>query len=387
MLLLDIFLLASLGFGFFLAVLQVFLLWHHQGTAPACPFHRPPISILKPLCGHDDSLAENLEIFASRIDYPDYELLLGVASKKDSAYPIAQALAAQFPERVRVILQRGEPGQNPKVNQLLTLLAAARHSHLVISDSNVRVLPGYLNEIAALLADKSVGLVTHPAAGVGECDAGAAMDNLHMTVGIGVGTVALKVLVGKDFVVGKSMAMRRADLEKLGGLLAYKDVIAEDHYIGKDVSAGLGKRVVFARQPVFCRVENRTLRGFHERYQRWGVLQRYAVGPVVYATQIFSNPLFFAVLFFAASPSIQRFLFLFVATLAKMLLDGAAARLLRPVKLSTLLYVPLKDAFLFASWLHGFMSDRISWRGRSIHVGATPRANPDLDFLAAEVTG
>src|SRR5579863_4079530 len=94
----------------------------------------PAISILKPLCGIDDELAENIERFAI-LPYPKYELLLGVRSTNDRAYPVAQAAARRWPRRVRVIIQRGEPGSNPKVNQLCTLAAAARHDILVVSDS------------------------------------------------------------------------------------------------------------------------------------------------------------------------------------------------------------------------------------------------------------
>jgi ceramide glucosyltransferase len=385
--LLELLLLASLGFGFFLAVLQIVLIVLHTRPGPQRPAARPPISILKPLCGGDDALEENLAIFAAGIDYPDYELVLGVPSESDPAYEIALAAAERFPDRVRVVVQRSAPGLNPKVNQLLTLASAARHELLVISDSNARVLPGYLDEIAALLADPGVGLVTHPVAGLGERDPGAAMDNLHMTVGIGVGIVGIKSLVGKDFAVGKSMALRRADLEALGGLLAYKDVIAEDHYIGKDVSRRLGKRVVFGRQPVFSMVEHRSARGFHERYQRWSVLQRYAVGPFVYATLIFSNPLFFTCLWLAASPSLARLVFLAGAVVAKMALDGAAVRVLRPVRLTTLLWVPIKDAMIFAAWVHGFVSDRITWRGNSLRVGTTPRVHGSTGQLNPELAG
>src|SRR6476660_2465857 len=56
------------------------------------PVPRPrrvaPISILKPLCGLDDDLERNLACFAT-LDYPAYELLLGVRSREDAAHPVA----------------------------------------------------------------------------------------------------------------------------------------------------------------------------------------------------------------------------------------------------------------------------------------------------------
>ena len=79
-----------------------------------------------------------------------------------------------------MIEQAGEPGGNPKVNQLIGLAAAARHPVLVVSDSNVRVAPGYLDEVAGHLADPGVGLVTHLVVGDGERSLGSRLDGLHL---------------------------------------------------------------------------------------------------------------------------------------------------------------------------------------------------------------
>src|SRR6188508_1290039 len=49
----------------------------------------PRVSILKPLAGIDDELEENLASF-SDLDYPDYEILIGVASTDDPAFGVAR---------------------------------------------------------------------------------------------------------------------------------------------------------------------------------------------------------------------------------------------------------------------------------------------------------
>jgi serine protein kinase len=53
--------------------------------------------------------------------------------------------ARGWPHRFRVVTQPGEPGLNPKVNQLVTLARHARHNILVVSDSNIRVQRDYLD--------------------------------------------------------------------------------------------------------------------------------------------------------------------------------------------------------------------------------------------------
>lgn len=139
----------------------------------------PFTSILKPLCGIDDALWNNLRSFVG-LRYPAYEILLGVRDASDPAFLLALRAVERWPDRVRVVLQRGSPGFNPKVNQLITLAAAARGEILVISDSNVRVRRDYLRGIAAAFDDPRVALATHPVAGIGERSAGALFDNMAM---------------------------------------------------------------------------------------------------------------------------------------------------------------------------------------------------------------
>ena len=52
--------------------------------APGC---KPPVSVLKPLCGHDDGLEENLRGFFVQ-DYPEYEVVFGVHRQDDPAVAV-----------------------------------------------------------------------------------------------------------------------------------------------------------------------------------------------------------------------------------------------------------------------------------------------------------
>src|SRR5262249_10520354 len=221
-------------------LLPLFALRAHLRPAAPVAAIRPGISVLKPLCGVDDDLLANLELFA-HLDYPQYEVLLGVKDVRDPAYPVARWAEQLWPAVMRVVVQRGEPGLNPKVNQLITLSDFARYDIFVVSDSNIRVSRNYLSEIAAHFEEPRVGLVTHPLAGAGEQRLGALLDNLYLTTYIGPGVVAAKRLLGKDFVVSKSMALRREDLRALGGFEAVKDVLAEDYVTGRLVVGELGK--------------------------------------------------------------------------------------------------------------------------------------------------
>src|SRR5262245_54616498 len=112
-------LLVAAGFGVLLLSVQLWSVLRHCAERPPEPALFPRVSILKPLCGIDDGLLEKLKRFAG-LDYPgEFELLLGVRNRRDPAYPLARQAERWAPGRIRVVLQRGEAGLNPKVNQLV----------------------------------------------------------------------------------------------------------------------------------------------------------------------------------------------------------------------------------------------------------------------------
>jgi ceramide glucosyltransferase len=377
MIALSIILFAAAALGLLLVTAQALAFARHFRRTFSGTVAGPSVSVLKPLCGIDDDLAANLETFA-KLDYRDYEVLLGVESLNDPALPLAHAACAKWPDRFRIMLRRGEPGLNPKVNQLMTLAPTARGEILVISDSNVRVHRQYLSEIAGLLQDPDVGLVTHLVAGVGEQQLGSLMDSLHLAGAIAPGVVAAKLVAGQDIVVGKSMALRREDLERLGGLAAVKDVLAEDYVLGRLVSKRLGKRVVLASTPVENVTQRRSVLEFALRYQRWHVMQRRAAGLLTYSLEVLLNPVFLAAIGAAARPCLGSAAAFLAVCGMKVALDGASARQLRPggFRLDQLALIPVKDLVIALAWAQGLMSDRVAWRGRRLRVLPETRLEP-----------
>jgi ceramide glucosyltransferase len=327
------------------------------------------VSILKPLCGLDDGLRENLLAFTA-LSYPEYELLLGVASSADSAFAVAAELAALHPGQVRVVLQRGARGLNPKVNQLISLAAAARYDVLVISDSNVRVDADYLQEIADQLADPRVGLVTHATAATGEQSLGALFDNLELCAATAPSTIAASQLLGRPMVVGKSMALRRADLVRLGGFERVKDLLAEDYVLGRLVADELGLRVVIARQPILCVAQRRSIADFMRRYLRWGVIQRRAAGTPIYLSLAVRHPVPFAALLFLAEPGLAAGLLLLGVCAVKSALDAASMLAIHRESWTwkRVAAVPVKDILSWLAWLGALFTSEINWRGHRLRV-------------------
>jgi ceramide glucosyltransferase len=340
------------------------------------------ISILKPLCGVDDDLEANLAQFAT-LGYPRYEVVLGVKDAKDPAYEVARAAVKRWPHVMRLELQQGEPGLNPKVNQLITLSAVARYEILLISDSNVRVGAGYLEEIAHLFEDPTVGCVSHPVSGMGEQTFGSLMDNLYLSTTAGAGQISAKRVANQDIVVGKSMALRREDVESLGGFFSVRNMLAEDYVIGRWVTQRLRKRAVVARSPVYNVSQRKTVNAFFKRYLRWSITHHTCIPTVVYLGQSLLNPIPWALMGALLAPSWTSLGMLGGVTAFKVLTDMAIFAMLRPERTPwmTVPAVLVKDALLFVTWVNGLFSRSVDWRGNKLRVLPGSRLVPPATHL------
>jgi ceramide glucosyltransferase len=89
---LSLVLLLAVAVGSIVNLAQLAITWWTARRTPALAEPTLGISILKPLCGADDGLEENLRQFAT-LGYPKYELILGVKDASDAAYPLAVAAA------------------------------------------------------------------------------------------------------------------------------------------------------------------------------------------------------------------------------------------------------------------------------------------------------
>src|SRR5256885_133117 len=120
----------------------------------------PAASILKPVRGVDRDAYENFASYC-RLDYPEYELVFAMADRNDPVISVLEKLRRDFPERqIRFVTGVERLGENSKVNNLCRLVKVAKYDLLVMTDSDVRVEPRYLREVAAPFVDPAVGAVT-----------------------------------------------------------------------------------------------------------------------------------------------------------------------------------------------------------------------------------
>ena len=350
----------------------------------------PPISILKPLKGLDDNLFDNLESLCIQ-DYPRYEIIFSLQDHNDHAHKVAMKIKEKYPDRdITVLVKRCSAGLNPKVNNLIPAYGRAKYEYILVSDSNVMVDKNYLNKIVRHMEHPEVGLVSNVIQGIGGRSFGAIFENLHMNSFV-IGSVCfLEKFLKMPCVVGKSMLMRRRDLDAIGGFAGVKDVLAEDYIIGKKMRAHR-KRVILSEYLIKNVNEYWGIKKFLNRHTRWGKL-RWRIGGMRYVSELLTNAVFMAFLPIVFwEPTRMTISFAILVSSIKVLGDLYLNSLIQEHNsekntdletslppLSPLYYLlsPVKDLIIGIVWFIPLISNTVVWRGNRYIISKDSALSP-----------
>ena len=356
----------SLGF-YFLSVLSVGSFLRHARKRFSQPpeGHLPPVSILKPLKGVDPEIWESFCSHCEQ-DYPQFQLIFGVSDPGDPAIGVVRRLQAKYPERaIELIVCDCVLGTNIKVSNLAQMLPAARHELLLVNDSDIRVPSDYLRNVVSPLADDSVGLVTCLYRGVAAPTLGSRLEALGISTDFVPGVLSARFLEkGLHFGLGSTLALRRRDLEAIGGFKILLDYLADDYELGRRIAA-TGKRVELSAATVTTFLPAYTLRQFFRHQLRWSRTIRDA-RRWGYTGLLFTFGLPWALLTLLAAQGARWAWILFALTFAARLAVGfvAAVGVLHDRQLlRNLLLLPLRDLTAPFVWAASFLGNRIHWRG------------------------
>ena len=331
--------------------------------------HTPAASILKPVRGLDREAYENFSSFC-RLDYPEYEILFCVSDAEDPAVEVIERLQQDFPNRkIRLLIGSPQIGASSKINKLCRLTREASYDLLVISDSDVRVEPSYLREVAAPFEDKEVGAVTAFFRSTVLGSVGASLDATGSAVEFATSALLAEKLEGVRFTLGATMATTKKHLNEIGGFEAFADHHADDFELGKRIAAA-GYRIEFARTPVGLIYAPEDVSDFLRHELRWTIGLR-NVRPGGHAAMAFTFGLPWTILAAGLAPTATMsafFVFTYLLLRYTVYLTLGAWGLRDNVVRRLWWLAPLRDAANFSVWVASFFSDRISWRGLEFQV-------------------
>ncbi|MBP0594829.1 bacteriohopanetetrol glucosamine biosynthesis glycosyltransferase HpnI [Paraburkholderia sp. LEh10] len=336
------------------------------------------VSVLKPLCGAEPRLFENLATFCEQM-HPCFELVCGVSRADDPAVAIVRRLQAAYPRcRISLVIDPRVHGTNLKVSNLINLAQSARYDTFVLADSDIAVEADYLQRVCAPLVDPQVGIVTclYRAKGIAGfwSRVGAQFINEWFVPSVRVA----HALGSTRFGFGATLALRRETLERIGGFETLRNTLADDYWLAEHVRE-LGLRTVLSPVIVETDVTESTLPALWDRETRWLRTIRSvnrAGFTFLFVTITLPWMLCGAWLAFELHGGGRAPHGAFAhpqawAALAAATVVGVSARVVLHAMMSgersmfwrDLALIPVRDALLFAQWMAGSFGSTVVWRG------------------------
>jgi ceramide glucosyltransferase len=317
------------------------------------------ISVLKPVRGLDPALREAIR--SHTVLQGDYEFLCGVSQPNDPAIPVLREFS-----RVHVV-HSDTPAANAKVGVLIDLAAAARHPILVINDADIRVEPDYLASVTAPLADARVGLVTCLYRVEGATFA-ARFEGLGVVTDFAPSALVARLLGVDEFAMGSTLALRREDLDRIGGFAAVCDYLADDYQLGRRIHV-LGLKCVLSDVVV----ETYLAGGWRDVWLhqvRWARTIRVSRFGGYLGLPITNATLWAAVT--GAFGRVDLAVMLLVLRLIMAIASGSGVMRSRDAMRLWWL-VPARDLFGFAVWVCGMLGNSVVWGGQMLRLDSQGR--------------
>jgi ceramide glucosyltransferase len=334
------------------------------GRRPAC---RPPVTILRPLCGTEDHIHATLaSSFAIR--YPEFEIVFCVASPDDPVIPIVERLITAHPEvPARLLIGEHRISPNPKLNNLMKGWLAARHQFIAMADSNLLLPVDYLDQLMAHW-EAQTDLVSSPAFGGQPDGIGAELECAFLNSYQARWQFAAAAM-GAGYAQGKTLFWRRSLVDHAGGIGALAKEPAEDAAATKLVRKAGGK-VRLVAKPFEQPLGHRRFSAIWQRQIRWARLRRDTFGGL-FALEILSGGLL--PLAAAAGLAIAEGGIIWTA-FAGLLFAWYGAEILLarifswPLSWRTPLVLMARDLILPALWFAALTGNTVVWRNATINI-------------------
>jgi ceramide glucosyltransferase len=227
----------------------------------------PDVSVICPLCGASDALADNLKALLGVAYDGMLDVVFVAADADDPCWPVLDAVEGESPRRGRRIVAGTAARWLPKTWSLARGIAAARFEDLVFVDADVRLDAAVLRDVVA---------------GVRRFDAAAAYAHPVVAEPRGAGgwleaavvnytTLAVQPILsrlGLDHLAGTLWAIRRPVLDAAGGFEGVRESIADDISLGGRLRAA-GAQLVLVGRPVVTVQGHMTIADFARHQLRW----------------------------------------------------------------------------------------------------------------------
>ena len=340
---------------------------YNEKTIPATEEKLPSISVIKPIKGASPYTKTDFLSWLEQ-DYPaPIEFIFSFQTSDDPALEILRSI--QTNKKIKVLVHDIKEGFHGKTSNLYYGVEEAHNEVLIFSDGDIFAPPNLIKKLISQL--KRHTLISCPAVHIGAKNLWAEMYATAWNSALFL-MWAPSMLQDKALgIAGGTVCLRETDLEKLGGVSAFKDALAEDLEMGKlakkaGLKLVLGPKVYSSVGKIY----------FHDLYNKFLRASLVALYGVPYG-RIFSIPFYlfaFGYLFlFIAAMLLNSLLILSLASLLLILRTCSLSRLylLTQGKLKIDLSFIISDALMLFTGVRCLFKRTVTWAGHTYNISKT----------------
>lgn len=329
----------------------------------------PSVSILKAVKGADHGTAEALATWLTQDHAGAVEILFGVESLEDPGVPVIRDLLARHPRaNARLVECPLRLGPNRKVSNLAQMARLARGEFVVLGDADVAAAPDLVGQMLLAFRDPGIGLVHCLYRYADAPDLATRWEAFAVNADFWSQVLQNQTLAPLDYALGAAIAVRRVDLDRIGGFEALGEYLADDNRLGRLI-VGLGKRTRLCPIVVDCRVAPSDWGAVWRHQLRWAVTIRVCQG-LPYFFSVLANGTFWALLWMGLSRTPGALwaggALVVFRIVQGLLLESRFTR--RRPDWSSAWLVPTKDLIQVVLWFSAFLQRDVVWRGARFRV-------------------
>ncbi|MEW6273231.1 MAG: bacteriohopanetetrol glucosamine biosynthesis glycosyltransferase HpnI [Thermodesulfobacteriota bacterium] len=359
-----------------------FARWQRRELARPLPSDDalPGVTLLKPLCGAVPETYDNLAN-SCMLDYPQLQVVFGVADADDPAIAIVKRLKRDFPAvDIELVVSAERIGNNAKISNLNNMLKRAKHEVLLIADSDIRAPRDYLRRIVPYLDQPKAGLVTCMYRASAGRTLAHRLEALFINTDFGPMVTVARQVERMTYAFGATICIRRSVFDELGGFRAIADHLADDYEMG-NLAVQRGYDVVLAPVVVETVLDLDRLGEVFKHQLRWARTYRVCRPRSYLATIVTHSTLWATAYLLAAGASAGVWAVFAAAVGIRLLAAGVIADRILGVRRiwRELWLVPPKDLFISAIWATAFVGRSVHWSGADFEVSPDGRMSTLAD--------
>ncbi len=352
--------LASAGIAY--TALTALLIRPRRLPAAVQATHLPAVTLLKPLCGAEPGLEEDLRSFFEQDYRGRLQILCGVQSRSDPALAVVEKLARQYPSVcLDIVVDATSRGRNPKIANLINMFPKADGEVLLLSDGDIRAPAHYTTTLVNEIQSPGVGAVTCLYRGYAVSGRWARLEAMGIDYGFLPNAVAGTALGLATPCFGATIGLRRSTLSEIGGFEALSQHLADDYELGRAVRAK-GHAVRLSALVLRHACSERSFPGLFRHELRWARTIR-LLNAAGHAGSLITYPVPLALLASAGLGfGLQELTLLCAALLMRLWLAWRIRNRLG-AQSGPLWLLPCRDVLSFIVFLASFLGNSVYWRG------------------------